>query len=137
MEQIIVKVRLDKKNYEDVVVGVISWEEDIALIDACEKSSIDQASMKKETIYDTRLLANSRVAKAIQSHEVSVEQLNKMPKRDRTFLQRAYMSLNEVGEAEKSGPLGEDNERSIPQGQEPESRLDGESVDVGEQRAES
>ena len=107
METITVKVRLDGTSREDVKVGEITGELDDRLMEECRKVEINQKTMQQEETYDTRLLWAKRVCASIQDREVDPKAFLKLYRRDRELLTKAYLKLNELGEAEKSLLVGD------------------------------
>jgi len=111
MERKTVRIRLDGENYEDVVCKELTWDEDFPLLESCRVKRIDQASMKEVEDYDNKKLISLRHLVMIEKSKTkpTAELLGAMPRRDRLILFQVWTELNEVGEAEKSSPLGKDN----------------------------
>lgn len=106
MKEIKVRVRPDGKDYEDVVIGTITWGDDIKASQKASEYKVNAETLQREKVFNIHILNSNRLVSAEQTSFLSIEKINDMPAKDVELLLTAYNQLNTVSADEKRSLLG-------------------------------
>ena len=105
MEKEIVKnIRLAGKEPVDVELTELTWGDEEDLTMQVKEKKINAKTATEEVVYNLVRLQRLKLIRGITSHKVSEDELLSTPRKDVLRLARAFSKLNDVGDAEKSGP---------------------------------
>lgn len=115
-KEIVRNVRLGGKEPVDLEIRELTWGDEEEVTEKAKEKKINPASGEEETSFNLIRLQRLKLVKSIKNREVTEEELKNTPRKDVLRIIRAYNKLNELGDAEKSGPsedgLGGGSERA-------------------------
>jgi hypothetical protein len=105
MNNLIVKaIRIAGKEPKDVEIGELTWGDEEDLTKEVSSRKINVGTGNEETIFDLVRLQRLKIIKSIKNMKISEEEFRQTPRRDVIRINKAYRSLNEISEDEKSSP---------------------------------
>ena len=105
MEKEIVKnIRIADGEPVDIEMRELLWEDEEEITALVKEKKINAKTGEEDIVFDVMRMQRLKYIRSICNRKVTEKELLATPRKDVMRLQRAFGKLNDIGDAEKSGP---------------------------------